>query len=258
MSENQACADQVAVITGGSRGLGFAAARVLGRAGARVAITARKEPELDAARATLEVQGIEVFTLKNNIGQAGSAEALVEAVLGHFGQIDILVNNAGATWGEPAEKHGLDAWLRVVDVNLNGTFELTQRVAAQAMIPRGRGAIIFVASVAAFGGNQIGGVPTVAYNATKAAQVNLTKSLAAEWGPHGIRVNALVPGWFSSRMTTATLEAKGGAFLPRIPLGRFGDPELDYGGPLLFLASQASRYVTGTTLVVDGGMTCTL
>lgn len=258
MSTEKICAGQVALVTGGSRGLGLTAARTLGRAGARVVITARKERELRAAQSGLESNGIEVLAINNDIGELGEAVALVESILTKFGQIDILVNNAGITWGSSAETHTLEAWRRVVDVNLNGTFELTQCVAARAMIPRRRGAIIFVASIAAFGGNQVGGTPTVSYNATKAAQVSLTRTLAAEWGRHGIRVNALAPGWFASRMTEATLDAKRHDFLPRIPLGRFGEPDVDYAGPLLFLASDASRYVTGETLVVDGGMTCTL
>lgn len=258
MSIEQSLAARVAIVTGGSRGLGFAAAKALGRAGARIAITARKAAELASAEEELQEENIDVLSVVNDLGKPQAWVELVDQVLARFAQIDILVNNAGATWGSAAETHDIDAWRRVVDINLNGTFALTREVAARSMIPRRQGSVIIIASIAAFGGNQYGGVPTVAYNSTKAAQINLARSLAAEWGRHGIRVNALAPGWFMSKMTAATLAAHREEFIRRIPLGRFGDGDEDLAGPIVFLASDASRYITGSTVVVDGGMTCSV
>ena len=250
---------RVALVTGGSRGLGLAMAHVLARAGARLAISARKDNELAAARVELEAAGHEVLTVRNDVGEAGAADALVDAVLARYGQIDILLNNAGATWGAPAEEHPLDAWRKVLDVNVNGTFALAQATAVKSMLPRKSGVIVIVASVAGLRGNQAGnGMMTAAYNTSKAAQLNLTRTLAGEWGARGIRVNALLPGWFPTKMSRGVLAAHGDDMLSRIPLGRFGSPAEDLAGPILFLASDASRYVTGASLVVDGGTSCIL
>ncbi|MGB8417028.1 glucose 1-dehydrogenase [Paraburkholderia sp.] len=244
---------KVAVVTGGSRGLGYAMARALGHAGAKVAITARKQEELAAARKTLSDEGIEVLAVQNDIGKPGQSVALVDQVMNAFGKIDILVNNAGATWGAAAEAYPKEAWQKVVDVNLNGTWWLSQEVAVRSMIPSKRGVIINIASVAGLRARAPGEVPTVAYNVSKAAQNNLTQCLAAEWGKFGIRVNAIMPGWFPTKMTKGTLEGSAEKFNARTPLGRAGDLMSDLTGPILFLASDASSYVTGHLLAVDGG-----
>lgn len=246
------------LVTGGSRGIGQAIARALGEAGARVAITARKEAELEESRAALAALGIEVAAFRNDLGQEGEAGPLVDRVTAEFGPIDVLVNNAGATWGEPAETLSSESWHKVIDVNLNGTWALTQAVANGCMLPRGSGSIIMVASVGGLFAQPPGKTQTAAYHASKAAQINLVRALASEWGARGIRVNALAPGWFETRMTEATLNIERDAQTARLPLGRFGDVATDIGGPALFLASDASRYVTGHTLVVDGGMTAVL
>lgn len=252
-----ALTDRVALITGASRGLGLSMAQALGEAGAKLIITARKPQELEESAQQLRSAGIEVLALPFDVAETHAAAAIVAAALKRFGQIDVLVNNAGATWGAAAAEYPLDAWRKVMDVNLNGAFALTQQVAVQSMLPRKRGSIIFVSSVLALGGNSAT-TPTVAYNTSKAAQVNLARSLAVEWGAQGVRVNALLPGWYPTRMTHATLAHSERQLLAGIPMGRFGDPEQDLSGPILFLASEASRYMTGQTLVVDGGITAML
>ena len=253
-SESWNLTGRVAMVTGASRGLGLTIARTLGAAGARVIITARKLEELEDSASLLRAEGIETLAMQIDVADMGAAAATVTAALGEFGQIDVLVNNAGATWGAPAAEYSLEAWKKVLDVNLNGAFALTQQVAVQSMLPRGSGSIVFVSSVLALGGNSAT-TPTVAYNTAKAAQISLARSLAVEWGDKGIRVNALLPGWFPTRMTNATLAQSEAALLAGIPMRRFGDAERDLSGPVLFLASEASRYMTGQVLVIDGGIT---
>jgi NAD(P)-dependent dehydrogenase (short-subunit alcohol dehydrogenase family) len=244
---------QVALITGGSRGLGYGMARALGHSGATVVITARKEGELQGAVETLRAEGVNVRGIAADVGKADGAAGLVDQVLAECGHIDVLINNAGATWGAPAEEYPQQAWQKVVDVNLNGTWALTQAVAVRSMIPRRSGSIIIVASTAGLFGNGPNSMQTVAYNATKAGQISLARALAGEWGKYGIRVNSLLPGWFPTRMTKGTLDHDGEAFAQRVPVGRLGE-EADIYGPILFLASSASRYVTGHMTIVDGGM----
>lgn len=244
---------QVALITGGSRGLGLAMAHALGAAGAKLIITARKQAELDAACEQLEHAGYSAHAIRHDIGEATQAGPLVGAALDAHGRIDVLVNNAGATWGAPAEVHPWEAWQKVYNVNVHGTWALTQAVAVRAMIPRRRGAIVMVASIAGLGGNAPGEIPTVAYNSSKAAQIGLTRSLAAEWGRYGIRVNALLPGVFPSKMSASLIEQQGAQYIARAPLGRLGDARADLSGPIVFLASEASRFITGAALAVDGG-----
>ena len=247
---------QVALITGGSRGLGLQIAEALGEFGATIAIAARKQAELDEAVAHLKAQGIEAFAVAAELGQATAAQALVDAVMAQSGRIDILVNNAGASWGAPAEDHTPDQWMRVMDLNLNGLFFVTQAVGRAWMIPQRRGRIINVASVAGLKGNQTGSLGTIAYNTSKGGVVNFTRALAAEWGRHGITVNALAPGWFPSRMTRGTLAQHGEAFAARTPLGKLGGPD-DLKGAALLFASAASGHITGQILAVDGGAVVT-
>jgi NAD(P)-dependent dehydrogenase (short-subunit alcohol dehydrogenase family) len=253
----RALAGRVAMVTGGSRGLGRAIAFALGRAGAKVIITARRQPGLDATVADLRQAGIDAHAYANDIGQTTLVPMLVDAILAQHERIDVLVNNAGVTWGAQAEDYPREAWIKVVDVNLNGTWALTQGVAARSMIPRRTGSVIIVSSAAGLGGYMPKTVPTVAYNASKAALINLAKTLAGEWGEYGVRVNALLPGWFMTRMSRHTLEEMGDAVTHRIPMGRVGSEE-DIVGPVLFLASEASRYVTGQALGVDGGISAAM
>jgi gluconate 5-dehydrogenase len=249
---------KTALVTGGSRGLGFAIARALGEAGARIAITARKAPELEAARAKLAADGVDAVAYQNDLAVEDEAAPLVARVMQDLGPIDVLVNNAGATWGGAASTLELRHWHKIIDVNLNGTWALTQATAVASMLPRRTGSIIMVASVGGIAAQPPDGTPTAAYHASKAAQINLARALASEWGDQGVRVNCLLPGWFETKMAAATIGLRKDALIARLPLGRFGDVATDIAGPALFLASDASRYITGHALVVDGGMTAVL
>ncbi|SRR5258708_7761270 len=243
-----------ALVTGGSRGLGLQMAEALGEMGAKVAITARKKAELDEAVAHLASQNIESFPFVCDIGKREQIAPLADAVLRKFGKVDILVNNAGATWGSPAEDHPVEAWDKLVNVNLTGAFLLSQQIAKRSMIPAKWGRIINTASVAGLAASDPRVVRTVAYNATKHGLVGLTRQLAAEWGEHGITVNAICPGFFPSKMTRATLDTLGKMVIEVTPTGRLGNDE-DLKGLAVLLASEASRHITGQAIAVDGGAT---
>jgi NAD(P)-dependent dehydrogenase (short-subunit alcohol dehydrogenase family) len=242
---------KVALVTGGSRGLGLQMAEALGELGARIAITARKPPELAEAARRLEGQGIEVATFPSDLGRLEVIPALVDQVLARLGTVDVLVNNAGTTWGAPAEDHPLEAWRKVMALNIDAVFLLTQQIGKRCMIPRRSGKVVNVASVAALAGNPPE-MQTVAYNASKGAVVSFTRALAVEWGRHNVNVNAICPGFFPSRMTKGLLERIEAGVVARTPLQRLGGEE-DLKGAVAFLASEASRHVTGQALAVDGG-----
>ncbi|HET9045141.1 MAG TPA: SDR family NAD(P)-dependent oxidoreductase, partial [Burkholderiales bacterium] len=179
---------RIALVTGGSRGLGLQVASALGEMGAKVALTARKGDELEAARAQLAREGVEAFPVPCDLSRPEAVAPMVDVVLAKCGQIDILVNNAGATWGAPAEAYPDEAWHKVMNLNVNAMFFLSREVGRRAMIPRKSGRIINVASIAGLGGNRPGTMSTIAYNTSKGAVVNYTRALAAEWGKHGITV----------------------------------------------------------------------
>ncbi len=242
---------KVALVTGGSRGLGLQMAEALGEMGARVAICARKQGELDEARSGLARQGVESLAVPVDLSRLESIPGLVEKVLSAFGAIDILVNNAGATWGAPAEDYPPEGWNKVMSLNVNAPFFLSQEVGRRSMIPRRSGKIVNVASVAGLTGNPPE-MKTIGYNTSKGAAVNLTRALAAEWGRYGINVNAICPGFFPSKMSQGLLDRIAKQVIAMTPLGRLGGEE-DLKGAVVFLASEASRHVTGQVLVVDGG-----
>ena len=243
---------KIALVTGGSRGLGLQIAEALGEMGAKLAITARKADELEQAREHLARQRIEATTLVCDISRPEAIEPMVSKLLDRFGRVDILVNNAGATWGAPAEDHPLEAWQKLVNLNLTGTFLVTQAVGKRSMIPNRYGRIINVASIAGLRGNPVDMLETLGYNTTKGGLVNFTRALAAEWGEHGITVNAVAPGFFPSKMTQASLENLGETIIARTPLRRLGDGE-DLKGLVVLLASDASRHISGQIIAVDGG-----
>jgi gluconate 5-dehydrogenase len=243
---------RVALITGGSRGLGLQMTQALGEMGARIAISARKADELSEAKALLATKGINAFTVVNDLSQPEQALPLAEAVASHYGQIDILVNNAGTTWGAPAESYPLAAWNKVMTLNTTSVFALSQAVANRCFIPRRSGNIIVIASVA--GLRVGGGLKTVAYNTSKAAALQLARALAHEWGPYNIRVNTICPGFFPSKMSKVLLEEIEQEVVGGTPLGRIGD-DTDLMGAVVYLASDASRHVTGQYIAVDGGWT---
>jgi NAD(P)-dependent dehydrogenase (short-subunit alcohol dehydrogenase family) len=243
-----------ALVTGGSRGLGLQMAEALGEMGAKVAITARKKDELEAAVSRLSHAGIAAKAYVCDIGRREAIAPAAEQILGDFGQIDILVNNAGATWGAPAEDHPLEAWDKLVSVNLTGAFVLTQIIGKRSMIPARWGRIVNIASIAGLMGQDKRIVRTLAYNTTKGGLVNFTRALAAEWGEHGITVNAVCPGFFPSRMTRATLDTTGELIRDWTPTKRLGNDE-DLKGLVVLLSSEGSRHITGQVIAVDGGAT---
>lgn len=245
---------RVALVTGGSRGLGLQMAEALGEMGAKIAITARKKDELDEAVSHLKKMGIEGASFVCDIGKRDTIAPVADEILGKFGKVDILVNNAGATWGAPAEDHPLEAWDKLVNLNLTGAFVITQILGKKSMIPAKWGRIINVASVAGLMGQDPRIVRTIAYNTTKGGLVNFTRALAAEWGQYGITVNAICPGFFPSRMTKATLGTTGELIRDWTPTKRLGNDE-DLKGLAVLLASEASRHITGQAIAVDGGAT---
>jgi gluconate 5-dehydrogenase len=245
---------RTAIITGGSRGLGLQIAEALGEMGARLALTARKQNELDQAVAHLAKQGIEAHAFACDLGKRDTIPGVFDRMLAKLGRVDILVNNAGAVWVAPAEDHPLEAWDKLVSLNLVGAFVMAQQAAKKAMIPAKWGRIINVASTAGLSASDPAVVRTVSYNATKHGVVGMTRQLAAEWGAKGITVNAICPGFFPSKMTQAMLDATGAIVLKGTPTGRLGGPD-DLKGLAVLLASEASRHITGQAIAVDGGAT---
>ena len=244
---------KTALVTGGSRGLGLQMAHALGEAGAKIMLSSRKAADLEAATAELQAAGIDARWIAADCAQEAEIHRLASETMERMGDIDILVNNAGATWCAPAEDHPLDAWDKVMNLNVRGYFILSQHVAKHSMIARQRGSIINVASIAGLGGNPPG-MNTIAYNTSKAAVINFTRTLAGEWGKYGIRVNAICPGFFPSKMTAGLLKTLGEENLKaHAPLGRLGDDE-DLKGLCALFASDAGKHITGQHLAVDGGV----
>ena len=244
---------KTALVTGGSRGLGLQMAHALGEAGARIMLSSRKADELEKAVADLEAAGIDARWTAADCAVEADIHRVADETLECMGDIDILVNNAGAAWGAPAEDHPLDAWDKVMNLNVRGYFLLSQRVAKKSMIARQQGRIINIASIAGLGGNPPE-MHTIAYNTSKGAVVNFTRALACEWGHYGITVNAICPGFFPSKMTRGTLENLGEEKLAaHAPLRRLGDDE-DLKGITLLYASDAGKHITGQWLAVDGGV----
>ncbi|WP_050386794.1 SDR family oxidoreductase [Bradyrhizobium pachyrhizi] len=243
-----------ALITGGSRGLGLQIAEVLGDQGARLLISSRKAADLEAATRHLRERGIKADSIAADNSKDDDLIRLADEALTKLGRIDILVNNAGATWGAPAEDHPIDAWDKVMNLNVRSIFLLSQQIGKKSMIPNKYGRIINLASIAGLRGNR-GLTQTIAYNTSKGAVVNFTRALAGDWGKHGITVNALAPGFFPSKMTQGTIKAVGVEKLVEgVPLQRIGDDE-DLKGAALLFASDAGKHITGQILAVDGGIT---
>lgn len=249
---------KTALITGGSRGLGLQLAEALGEQGAKLVISSRKQQELDEAIAHLKQRGIDALAIASDLGKEEAPQALAAASLKHLGHVDILINNAGATWGAPAEDHPLEAWDKVMNLNIRSIFQLSQVIGKQSMIPRHYGRIVNIASIAGLGGNGASSMQTIAYNTSKAAVINFTRTLAGEWGQYGITVNAIAPGFFPSKMTKGLLEKLGAEEMAqRAPLRRLGDDE-DLKGAVLLFSSNAGKHITGQTLAVDGGVSAVL
>jgi NAD(P)-dependent dehydrogenase (short-subunit alcohol dehydrogenase family) len=245
---------QVALVTGGSRGLGLQIAEALGEAGAAVAITARREEGLLKAVEHLTQRGIKAISVVCDISKNDQVEAAVNKVLNEFEHIDVLVNNAGATWGAPFEELPFDAWDKVIRTNVDGTYFVSRAVGLHMIGRKQGGRIINIASVAGLRGSDPSVMPTLPYNTSKGAVVNFTRALAATLAEHNITVNCICPGFFPTRMTAATLERSGERIVAGTPLRRVGNQE-DLKGIAVLFASAASSFITGQIIAVDGGAT---
>jgi NAD(P)-dependent dehydrogenase (short-subunit alcohol dehydrogenase family) len=244
---------RVAVVTGASSGIGVALARGLAAAGAGVALAARRLDRLERLAEEIVAGGGEAEAFACDVASADQVDRLAREASERFGSVDVLVNNAGFAEVVPADQEPLDGFEAVLDVNLVGTFRCAQRF-GRDMIAAGQGVIVNVASILGLVG--VGQIPQASYAASKGGVVNLTRELAAQWARRGVRVNALAPAWFPTEMTEEMFadEAAQKWMRTRTPLGRAGRVE-ELVGPLLFLASDASSYVTGHVLLVDGGWT---
>jgi gluconate 5-dehydrogenase len=244
---------KTALVTGGSRGLGLQIAEALGEAGAKILLTSRKAGDLEEAAAVLQAKGIDTRWIAADASQPAEIQRVANEAMQRLGRIDILVNNAGATWGAPAEDYPLDAWDKVMNLNIRSIFLMSQAVGKASMIPRKSGRIINLASIAGLAGNSAD-MTMLAYNTSKAAVVNFTRTLAGEWGKYNINVNALAPGMFPSKMTKGTFDRIGADVLAQhAPLLRVGDDD-DLKGAVVLFASQAGKHITGQTLPIDGGV----
>jgi NAD(P)-dependent dehydrogenase (short-subunit alcohol dehydrogenase family) len=245
---------KVALVTGGSRGLGLQIAEALGEAGAAVAITARREEGLLKAVEHLTQRGIRAMSVVCDISKNEQVEAAVRQVLEHYQHIDILVNNAGATWGASFEELPFEAWDKVIRTNVDGTYFVSRAVGLHMIGRKQGGRIINIASVAGLRGSDPSVMPTLPYNTSKGAVVNFTRALAATLAEHNITVNCICPGFFPTRMTAATLERSGERIVAGTPLRRVGNQE-DLKGIAVLFASAASSFITGQIIAVDGGAT---
>ena len=243
---------KTALVTGGSRGLGLQIAESLGEAGAKILLSSRKAGDLEEAAAHLQAKGIDTRWIAADVSQPEEVQRVASEALQRLGKVDILVNNAGATWGAPAEEHPLEAWDKVMNLNIRSIFLMSQAIGKLSMIPRQSGRIINVASIAGLAGSPPS-MQFIAYGTSKGAVVNFTRTLAGEWGPYGITVNALAPGFFPSKMTRSTLAQGTDAIVGTTPLRRIGDDD-DLKGAALLFASQAGKHITGQILAVDGGV----
>ncbi len=241
---------RVAIITGGSIGLGRQMAEGLAEMGAHLVLCARKAERCQQAAEELQHLGVKAIARACDVKNQTSVREIVDATLSEFGRIDILINNAGISWGAPVEQMRLEDWTKVIETNLTGTFLCAQEV-GKIMIREGRGKIINIASVAGIGGAPPE-LPAIGYHASKGGVIAFTKDLACKWAMHNIQVNAIAPGWFPTHMSNRIIEQHRELFLSHIPLHRFGNDH-DLKGAAVFLASDASNYVTGHVLVVDGG-----
>ena len=242
---------KTAIVTGGGSGIGRQMAGALAELGANLVLCARKVERCEDAAGELAKLGARTLALQCDVRKPDDVRAVVERTVEELGGVDVLVNNAGAAWGAPAEDTPLEGWQKVVDVNLTGVFLFSQ-AAGRVMIGHDGGSIVNIASVAGLRGSPPGAMDAIAYNASKGGVISFTRDLAHKWAQYDIRVNSIAPGWFPSDMTKVLLDHHGAEFLKSIPLRRFGGPD-DLKGAIAFLASPASAFVTGQTLVVDGG-----
>ena len=251
-------AGKVAVITGASYGLGTVFAETLAAAGARVVLTARSAERLEHLAERLRKSGGEALAVACDVGESAQVKAMVEAACARFGRVDVLVNNAGIAADAliAPERIPDSAFEQTIRINLLGAWYCCRETGVRMLADGRGGSIINIASMLGVGGQQ--GMPP-AYQASKAALINLTRNLACNWANRGVRVNAIAPGWFPSELTSGLLSVP--AFRSWVegqaPMSRVGNPA-ELAGPLLFLASDASSFVTGQTLCVDGGVSAAI
>jgi NAD(P)-dependent dehydrogenase (short-subunit alcohol dehydrogenase family) len=244
---------KTAVVTGGSVGLGAQMATALAEAGANVVVAARKIERCIELCRRLETNRVRALPVACDVSKTEDCQNLVDVTVKEFKALDILVNNAGISWVADSLNFPMDKWQRVINLNVNGTFQLSV-MAAQVMKEQGKGKIVNIASIGALGGDYPENVDSVAYTASKGAMLAMTKDLAVKWARYGINVNAICPGWFPTSLNDKHLEGLAHKLIPRIPLGRYGGGE-DLKGLIVFLSSAASDYITGQYVVVDGGQT---
>jgi NAD(P)-dependent dehydrogenase (short-subunit alcohol dehydrogenase family) len=243
---------KTAIVTGGSRGIGKEMAEGLAEAGANLMLCARRAEWLDETVAEFTSRGFNVAGKTCDVAKPDEIQAVVDETVSKFGAVDILVNNAGVSWGAMPEEMTLEQWQKVIDVNLTGCFLFAQ-VAGREMLKNNSGSIINIASIAGLTSSANG--PFYAgYVASKAGLIGLTRELAASWGRRGIRVNAIAPGFFHSRLADAVIDIYERSIQENNVIPRIGS-EGELKGTVVFLASEASSYITGQTIAVDGGMT---
>ena len=260
MSEKQAArsvkelfdlSGRVAIITGGSIGLGRQMAEALAEMGCNLVLCARKKERCEETAHDMEVYGVRALACACDVKDQASVQQMADAAIAHFGRLDILINNAGISWGAPTEAMTLAEWNKVIETNLTGTF-LCAQAAGKIMLKQERGKIINMASVAGLRGAPPETVQAIAYHASKGGVISFTRDLAVKWARHNIQVNAIAPGWFPTHMSDRVIEHKRDYLLGHIPARRFGS-DFDLKGAAVYLASDASAYVNGHVLVVDGG-----
>jgi gluconate 5-dehydrogenase len=243
---------RVAIVTGGSRGLGQEMAEGLAEAGASLMLCARRDEWLAPTVNQMRAQGFKVEGMLCDVSKASDVQATIDKTIATYGKVDILINNAGVTWAAEPEDMPLEQWQKVVDVNLTGAFLFAQ-AAGRDMLKRQWGRIINIASIAGMHAT-VEGPHYLAYAATKAGLIGLTRELAVSWARKGIRVNAIAPGFFHSRLADGAIAMNEASIKASTPIPRVGDAG-ELKGVAVFLAADASNYITGQTIVVDGGRT---
>jgi NAD(P)-dependent dehydrogenase (short-subunit alcohol dehydrogenase family) len=242
---------KTAIVTGGGRGLGEQIAEAYADAGANVVVCSRNLEACQQISDSLLAKGVRSLALKCDVSNPEEIQYVVDETIKEFGRIDILVNNSGVSWGAPALEMPADKWDKVMNINLKAVFLFSQAV-GKIMKEQRSGKIINIASIAGFGGQEPTVMDAIGYSTSKGAVITFTKDLAVKLAPYNIHVNAIAPGFFPTKMAKGVIDHSGEKILERTPAGRFGSDD-DMKGPALFLASDASNYVYGHVLVVDGG-----
>lgn len=240
-----------AFVTGGARGIGKSVSIALAQSGADIAIVDRDIEEAEKTAKEIAAYGVQTIAVKTDVTDPADVNRMIETILSAFGTIDIAFNNAGICINEKAEEMSFESWKKVIDINLTGVF-LTAQAAGRVMIKNGKGSIINTASMSGHIVNYP--QPQCAYNASKAGVIMLTKSLAVEWAPYNVRVNSISPGYIATEMTKKAVDWIP-TWVSSTPVKRMGNPE-ELQGAVLYLASDASSFTTGSDMVIDGAFTC--